>query len=405
MIWISKITEALYLPFLIIVALSILLSMKSWYVRVLIVLMLFLILWRVLNPIQSKRYYSVFVLFSFVSFGYFLWLFRKYSKYLLVIIVPLILLMVFKIFSRSSNLIEFSIMECFSKIDNSNNDYTCVSLGSISKRYSLYHTFDEYPVNRDDYKSVYIKAVRKHIFTQKDIFLISKYPLDYYSLSSNHVLFLNSRYTHLANFKFGYKNKNHYSLVKISPSDFDNTTLLSGSNQIGNGNFEKVFSQPAVQSFFRDWIDDGASFYLKDDLSLPYHDTLATTWQTSPDHEYPEIFIDSEHVISGDHSLHVRSDTKSSLYFLNKIDSSSGVLSFSIKSLLDDFDFSLIHYDYGEEGIICNDDFVLFHVSDNNTHTFFLEYDRSEFNADTTLFLFQFENADFIIDDISFQKY
>ncbi len=174
-------------------------------------------------------------------------------------------------------------------------------------------------------------------------------------------------------------------------------------NLISNGDIEKTIGHKTITSKYANWISHGASHYSKDDLLLPEHSILLSTWETYSDEVYPTLYADSQNAIDGEYSLRVKFEHKNQFYFLNFVESTPGRLSFYIKNLGKDtvLDLVKIDYDSNHQYIISQNKCSLF-LYDNKLHYISAYFQQDEFRGVYSLFSISAQSADFVIDNISY---
>ena len=399
----SRITEVLYFPFFVFAVISTIFYFRKNKSHIVFscLIVVFGLLFRVSNDIQSKRYYSAAIILSIFPIAFF---FRdranRLFKHRVIIFFTFFLACFIKIFSHSRNMEEFYIRDTINRINSSYSNYTLIAPDKIIKRYEDIHPIKSFKTSTD-YKSSLLRMIDKYMYCGDLIVALNT--SDIADFSNNYsLLFDRNHLLRIAAFSFGKRKKNHYSIFAYIPHLIKSSSN-DVSNLLRNGDIETQISQPQVRILFRQWINDNALFYDNDTLLFPKNDVILNTW--SPlNGQYPKVFSDSTSPINGSYSLHCTSSYPFKIFLFNKIEPHSGYLSFKIKNLSNDnLSFTLECYNYDDNNkIILSDRTNCFSFFDNKIHEVVLYFDKECFVGSSALFLLDVSPSDFLIDDIAY---
>ena len=284
---------------------------------------------RYLYYIQSRRYYSIYIIISLVCISFFLIISKKKANRLFISfgIILISLIQLVKCYTQDNNSYFIYINESCNKIINK-------SLFTFySQKYQNYLNIDYdyclpipnfYESSVDGYQSF----LKKYPLDQKDnIILISNKKSIAEELYSSF-----PRHNRKVLMKINHINKQRsFYIFKLSPTPNSKIMIShSDTNLIQNGEFELYYSHDEKVRKLKDRIVKGQSFYSNEDILFPISNLLLTNNFSLT--QYTKVFLTNDS-IDGNFSLNVHFNQRDSIYLMNRVDSVPGILSCKIKKI------------------------------------------------------------------------
>lgn len=170
-------------------------------------------------------------------------------------------------------------------------------------------------------------------------------------------------------------------------------------SEILNGDFERQLSKKEIDKKTKIWSKNNKGY----DHVLPEHAILA---EFRKEFSFPPIvFSDDQNAISGKYSLHVKTIEETTIYFLNTIDPSEGVLSFKIKLLSGSQVMSIRRrYYYDDKSTKLEPRDYYFFAKQNDIADVHITFDQHDATSKEMLFCLKCKDCEFILDDVAFFK-
>lgn len=177
------------------------------------------------------------------------------------------------------------------------------------------------------------------------------------------------------------------------------------NNLISNGDIERVLPRNQNKRLLGDWISQGVDFYDSDDIHLPQFNSLFQTWKQIDDLSYPRVYVDSDNVLSGSHSLHIilPKNNVSNIYFSNRIKTTEGTLSFLVKAFSQS-EILVSRYDFipPKHGTTPPFSTFVYRINPNNTYKIMIPLRKETIEGTESVYYLYGKNVDILIDDIEF---
>lgn len=411
----AKICDCLELPyFILILLLALAIGFKRTKTSaLLLVIGGAMIFWRSFFAITSSRYCISIITFSIILSAIAMKEFMKKRSFawIFTVFVFLIFYNTIKSISSFRNSYIFDVQEI---INCYQPHYKQVEYYINNKEYMRFCGEDNKKENKhalwDSNEYTIMELLNNVSFLGKDIIIISRktsekkiVPPSGTSLKciSKH----NTDYTHTKRIGIHrYIPKEVYSvnedMIKNENVDNRNNALIK------NGDIESVQSIENKKRLMEKWIKQGASFYSSDEIKLPEYKEMFQMWKDVNESNYPIVFADEEKNICGKYSLHIVLPTNniSNIYFFNKIKTVPGTLSFLVKSLNDQCEFTIARYDFLPQKKGTRPPFSTFtlNISDKNVHKVEITLDEQTIRGEESLFFIFGNNIDIIVDNIIF---
>ena len=362
---------------------------------------LFLIL-RMFFHVQSSRYYSVFVLISFLLLGYIVRSLSCNKALFCTILCVLIAFEAIRAFNQTTNKYYYSLFDYIEK--NKCDDHAL--LFSPLKDFNRFKSYTN-SLSFDDNASSIGTILKNYFYYGHPVFILtSDTPKKHSSLIHN-IYSSGLEYKHMMKTQPSSNSKKSISFYRFDT--FSNSPFIlsdysyKDNNLLPGGDMEKHIDNAAVKSIVSKWVDAGASFYLNDWVLFPVSRTLVNSWDIYHDNEYPHVYLDDMTPINGKYSLHVKfmGQKQTPIYLFNKIPAGTYVLSFQLKSLDKHSLLRLYRYDYRSGRNVRPNRRNIFLLTDSNIHRYTLFFHASEFLGETSLFIISGANTEFLLDDVT----
>lgn len=411
---ISKTINSLQIPYFIltVIILSIFLLRPSKTTFLLIGIAFYLFTWRLFFDITSSRYCASFLVYGIVTLSVFAKKIKKNRPVTHLILLGFLILATYNTSKAQGSFRNIYIYDAKNLIQGL----------STQKGRPLFmiegKEFNRLKV-KDSNNADMIIAWKPDCRTVSEI--LNKYSLsgiEIYIVTRNNVyndktvtLPIGTRLRHEALFYTDHQKKKNLSFYHYTPNHvLPYTDLVSNrkvsNNIIKNGDIETVLSHEQTVRSIKKWIDQGATFYVSDDIKLPHFKELLETWRTIDRSSCPFVYADSENVINGSYSLRIilPHANRSNILLSNRIKTEPGFLSFLVKPMSNKCEFVVSRFDFmpGKFGIIPPFSSYTFRLSTKEYYLIEIPLDNATINGTETLFCIMGNDLDILIDDIDF---
>ena len=204
------------------------------------------------------------------------------------------------------------------------------------------------------------------------------------------------------------KNNNWFSIYRFNTEqNIPHKAYQKENNLIVNGDCEKLLNQTQKKNKLKNWIDQGAAFYLQESVDLPESSIIVPTVSPYLEKSFPEVYAEKDNPINGNYSLHIKLKPHNTLpiYLFNHLPVKEGVFSFSARSLSKNkiFRISINSYGNPSEGAV-RPKYSTFYflLQKDRTYNIELKIDKEMLYGNKIIFLLQAEEIELILDDVSF---
>lgn len=357
--------------------------------------------WRIVFVISSSRYCASFIVLSFFAFCYcyknteknhnvILWL-----SFLVILTINLL-----ETFTSFNNKYIYDLDETMTYNLKRTEDTSLVLLQEhegrrLGRKSARVYTFDQL----DDMMNLYSRYGHNILVYGNNIKKNTLEASEFYHNNKQLVSFCSSK-----------NRKKHYSVFECylptNPYHDFKSSNSSKTNLINNGNFERLLGIEAAKKKLGKWIAPEDSFYHSVIDKIPIFKTLLPVWNDYIENVSPHTFADDENVISGKYSLNIKyyPNKQTTVYFLNSIKATSGLLCFHVKNLGKPGCIVLSRNDYikGKQTTKPSRATYYISLSDNDLHTICINVEPNTFNGDSYLFHLTGKDINILIDDVSF---